>query len=70
MLDCWKSETDEDNSETDEDNLMLLSAAAVGATKSSSKSMKLRVVIQGKSFLFLIDSGSSTCFIDQKVAET
>jgi len=69
MLDCWKSETEEDNSETDDDNLMLLSAVAEGVTKSSSKAMKLRVVIQGKSFLFLIDSGSSACFIDRKVAE-
>jgi hypothetical protein len=47
---------------------MLLSAATMGTAQPANKSMKLRVQIQGQSFLFLVDSGSSTCFIDQKVA--
>ena len=32
------------------------------------KTMQLRVTVQGRNMLFLIDSGSSACFLDQKQA--
>ncbi|KAK1679066.1 hypothetical protein QYE76_039914 [Lolium multiflorum] len=51
-------------------HLMLLSTAAVNPTVTAPKTMKLQVTIQGKKFLFLVDSGSSSCFIDTEKART
>jgi hypothetical protein len=69
MIDCIQSNSTEPASESEDENLMLLSAAAVGTVQPANKSMKHRVQIQGQSFLFLVDSGSSACFIDQRVAD-
>jgi hypothetical protein len=44
--------------------LMMLSLAALNPSISSAKAMQLQVEIQGQQFHFLVDSGSSTCFID------
>lgn len=49
--------------------LMVLSAAAVHLGSSAPRTMKLQVGIQGHEFLFLVDSGSSACFIDAVKAE-
>lgn len=45
--------------------LMLLSSAALSTDKLAPKTMQLQVHVQGQVFLFLVDSGSSACFIDQ-----
>lgn len=44
--------------------VMMLSLAAMDPGVLSVKSMQLLVDIQGQQLLFLVDSGSSTCFID------
>lgn len=43
---------------------MMLSMAAVNAASPGPRTMQLRVMIQGQPLLFLVDSGSSSCFID------
>ena len=48
---------------------MMLSVAALDSAVASPRSMKLKVHIQGQLLLFLVDSGSSSCFIDSKIAE-
>jgi hypothetical protein len=48
--------------------LLCLSAVAFGSTLVSSKSLQLRVLVQGHSLLFLVDSGSSFCLIDIQAA--
>lgn len=58
----------EEDSETEQQHLMLLSAAAVNTNNNSQKTLQLRVTVQGQAMLFLVDSGSSTCFIDQSRA--
>jgi hypothetical protein len=45
-------------------HLLMLSAAAVSSVVIAPRTMQLQVKIQGHSFLFLVDSGSSSCFID------
>jgi hypothetical protein len=50
-------------------HLMMLSAAALNTSVSVPKTMMLKVEIQGKFLLFLVDSGSSSCFIDRQRAE-
>ncbi|KAK1617590.1 hypothetical protein QYE76_023107 [Lolium multiflorum] len=50
-------------------HLMMLSIAAVNVTVKAPKTMKLQVIIQDQQFLFLVDSGSSTCFIDTQKAK-
>lgn len=48
-------------------NSMMLSIAATHTSVAAPKTMRIPVVVQGKELLFLIDSGSSTCFIDSHV---
>jgi hypothetical protein len=55
----------EEESDTESQHLMRLSAAAADSREHSQKTLQLRVTAQGHSMLFLVDSGSSTCFIDQ-----
>jgi hypothetical protein len=45
-------------------HLMALSAAAQNTTVQAPRTMQLLVQIQGQQFLFLVDSGSSSCFLD------
>jgi hypothetical protein len=42
----------------------MLSAAVVSSVVTAPRTMQLQVQIQGHSFLFLVDSGSSSFFID------
>jgi hypothetical protein len=49
--------------------LMLLSVAAVSPDVNAPRTMQLQVHIQGHKFLFLVDSGSSACFIDEEKAK-
>jgi hypothetical protein len=46
-------------------HLMMLSTAALNTGTTASRTMQLRVLIQGNAFLFLVDSGISSCFIDE-----
>lgn len=66
--------SDEEQTETEQGepdpHLMLLSAAALNTELSSPKTMQLQVTIQGQPFLFLVDSGSSACFIDNTRAQS
>jgi hypothetical protein len=48
-------------------HLLMLSAAAVSSVVTAPRTMQLQVQIQDHS-LFLVDSGSSSCFIDQHKA--
>lgn len=48
--------------------LMMLLAAALDTAVTAVKTLQIRVSIQGKELLFLVDSGSSSCFIDQRHA--
>uniref|UniRef100_A0ACD5VZF2 Uncharacterized protein n=1 Tax=Avena sativa TaxID=4498 RepID=A0ACD5VZF2_AVESA len=45
--------------------LLVLSSAAIQSGRFEPRTMKLQVQIQGHEFLFLVDSGSSACFIDK-----
>jgi hypothetical protein len=45
-------------------HLMAMSAAAQNTTVQAPRTMQLLVQIQGQQFLFLVDSGSSSCFLD------
>jgi hypothetical protein len=51
-------------------HLMMLSAAALSTGATAPRTMQLRVLIQGNEFLFLVDSGSSSCFIDEQKSHT
>lgn len=48
---------------------MMLSSAAINTTVNAPRTMQLQVQIQGHRFLFLVDSGSSACFIDTNKAQ-
>ena len=50
-------------------NGMVLSVAALNPGKVAPHTMQLQVQIQGHSLMFLVDSGSSACFIDQQRAQ-
>jgi hypothetical protein len=70
MLDCMQLEdevTCPDEEPVPEQLLQLL-AATVGASLNSHKTMLLSVVVQGQPLSFLIDFGSSLCFLDQSKA--
>jgi hypothetical protein len=73
MLNCMQTElTDEgpeEESDTESQHLMCLSAAAADSREKSQKTLQLRVTVQGHSMLFLVDSGSSACFIDTDKAK-
>lgn len=73
MLDCLQDPVDDGLSEPEEESppqqhLHMLSTAAVSPQSGLAKSMKILVEIQGKPMTFLIDSGSSSCFIDSRHA--
>jgi hypothetical protein len=77
MLECLQQ--DEQGAEDDCDvqhveppqmqQLLSLSSAALNTDVSAPRTLQLLVHIQGHKFLFLVDSGSSSCFIDQHKAE-
>jgi hypothetical protein len=48
---------------------MLLSVAALNTAITVPKTMLLKVEIQDIDMLFLVDSGSSSCFIDSNKAQ-
>jgi hypothetical protein len=58
------SEHSESNNVSVDPNLMMLSVAALDPGHLSPKLRQLKVEIQWKQMLLLIDSGSSSCFID------
>jgi hypothetical protein len=69
LVHCMQENSDELTEEQTEEpapilDHLCLSAVAFGSTPVSSKSLQLRVLVQGHSLLFLVDSGSSSCFID------
>lgn len=66
--DSAQSETDMFVVGSSESQLTMLSVAALNSEVTSPKSMQLAVEIQGHQMLFLVDSGSSPCFIDSKRA--
>jgi hypothetical protein len=74
MIECMQSNYSLSDDETTPalepppQQLMLLSAAALIPALAAPKTMQLRVEIQGQLLLFPVDSGSSTCFIDQDKA--
>ena len=47
---------------------LLLSAAAHHVGEKAPKTMLLQVTVQGCDMVFLVDSGSSTCFVDSKLS--
>jgi len=49
--------------------LMMVSLAAVSSIATTAKSLKIQVEIQGQAFTFLIDSGSSSCFLDKRTTD-
>jgi hypothetical protein len=55
-------------SATPKSNMMLLSAAAVHPDQPAPRSMEIAVEVQGQKLRFLIDSGSSACFLDIQCA--
>ncbi|XP_071679939.1 uncharacterized protein [Lolium perenne] len=75
MIDYMRSctDSDEDTLEADQEpvnqQVMMLSVAAVSPEVSAPRTMQLKVYIQGHDFLFLVDSGSSACFIDEEKAK-
>ena len=52
-----------ESSDSDSENLMLLSAAAC-SVEATPSTMKLKVVVQGQTLTFLVDSGSTHSFIN------
>jgi hypothetical protein len=68
VMNCMKladTETNKDTASEPPEQLMQLSAVAIDVDSKSQKYMVLRVSVQGIPMLFLVDSGSSICFIDQ-----
>jgi hypothetical protein len=66
--DSETSELEQPDLQQQPHHLLLLSAAATSPTASGPRTMQLQVEIQGQFFLFLVDSGSLSCFIDQDKA--
>ena len=62
------SDTEQTEPQTPQ-HLLVLSAAALQPGATAPRTMQLQVQIQGHSFLFLVDSGSSSCFIDSQRAQ-
>lgn len=58
------SDSDSSYSSLPEQQALMLSLAALNPNVVAPKSMQLLVTIQGHQMLFLVDSGSSSCFID------
>jgi hypothetical protein len=81
LIDCMYPGDSSDSEQTEDEHpgeppprqaqhqLLLLSTAAMNTELTSPKTMQLQVEIQGHKFLFLVDSGSSSCFIDAQKAE-
>jgi hypothetical protein len=73
MIDYMHCSDDNDPEETDPEqpeppspqHMLLLSPAAANIDVIGQCTMQLQVEFHGHSFLFLVDFGSSTCFIDQ-----
>jgi hypothetical protein len=63
-------EGESDSPATPPQHLLMLSVAATQLSVNAPKTMRIPVVVQRKELLFLIDSGSSTYFIDRHVAAT
>jgi hypothetical protein len=59
-----ETESPTSDSGSGDPHLMCISPAALDSGLPSPRSMQLLVKIQGHSLLFLVDSGSSSCFID------
>jgi hypothetical protein len=79
MIDCMTSSGDSDTGEefehlqqqehtSQQQQLMMLSSAAISTAITAPRTMQLQVDIQGHALLFLVDSGSSACFIDSTKA--
>ena len=76
MIDCMypsDSESEIDSAESSvnqapKSQATLLSVAALHPDQPAPRSMKISVTIQGQKLQFLIDSGSSTCFLDEQCA--
>lgn len=71
MIQCMQTEdtdtdTDQGTEKEVEQQLMMISVAALDSDTVPTRSMKLQVIVQGQPMLFLVDSGSSSCFLDQK----
>jgi hypothetical protein len=70
MIEFMQQSEDTGSEHSDPDNvladphLMMLSVVAMDPGHLSPKSTQLKVEIQGKQMLFLVNSGSSTYFID------
>jgi hypothetical protein len=77
MIECMQQADLSDDSVPDDEQavqfppqqLLALSAAALNTGVAAVRTLQLLVHIQGHKFLFLVDSGSSSCFIDQRKAE-
>lgn len=72
----FESEEPEENDQVEQQqqqqrdpHLMMLSAAALNTAITVPKTMLLKVQIQNQDLLFLVDSGSSSCFIDRNKAQ-
>lgn len=73
MIEYLQASEEESLSETKEPDtpnqqLLLLSAVTISG-QPATKSLQLEVNIQGGQFKFLVDSGSSACFLDQHLAD-
>jgi hypothetical protein len=69
ILDCIQDRDSVSQAGTDgglvqDQHLMMLSSAAAQNFGSHTKSMQITIEIQGHHLSFLIDLGSSSCFID------
>jgi predicted aspartyl protease len=68
VINCMQladTETNKNTASEPPQQLMQLSAVAIDVDNKSQKYMVLRVSVQGIPMLFLVDSGSSICFINQ-----
>ena len=73
MVECMQSLSTEEEGDTSSDvggehQLHTISLAAVDTNAPLVRSMKLEVTVEGHTLKFLIDSGSSICFLDNKWA--
>lgn len=61
------TETESEQTTAVQQQLMLMTAATSPGSKMA-KSIQINVTIQGQEYKFLLDSGSSACFLDQQCA--
>lgn len=76
MLNCMQTDSSDDEAETQKEpdqllnQMMLLSTEAVHpAQHPSQRTMLIKVTVQDQPMVFLLDSGSSACFLDSSRAE-